>query len=314
MQRSVLYRLFGYVPPPVSVAIDPANICQLRCPLCPTGAGRLHYPKGMMTPETFRAVLDRLPSVKRITLFNWGESFLNPRVCEMIRYAADRDVFVQVHSNFSFRKEDGFFKDLVRSGLNYLSVSIDGATQRTYEKFRVGGDLDLVLSNIEKLVAAKQALNSRTPAMDWKFNVSRFNAGEVGMARAAAARLGIGFVQTEVTVRDMPDVAFDHSLMERTATWVSTRPEHVHPPEPPRACDRLFTTLVVNPDGRVFPCCYVSDERNVFGNLLAESLDEIWNNDKYRYARSLFSNRSYRGPRPDIICLRCDWFPPRRRA
>jgi radical SAM protein with 4Fe4S-binding SPASM domain len=92
---------------------------------------------------------------------------------------------------------------------------------------------------------------------------------------------------------------------------VATKPEYVPAPEPPRPCDRLFTSLVVNPDGRVFPCCYVSDERNVFGNLLTQSLEEIWNNDKYRYARSLLFNRVYEGPKPDIVCLRCDWFQRR---
>src|SRR5512135_3607653 len=77
----------GRYPYPAAVCIDPVNICQLKCPLCPTGADRLNYEREMMPLATFKIVICNLPFIKKIDLFNWGEPFLNPDILEMVRYA-----------------------------------------------------------------------------------------------------------------------------------------------------------------------------------------------------------------------------------
>ncbi|MCL4383830.1 hypothetical protein M1116_00050 [Patescibacteria group bacterium] len=65
------------LPLPEIASIDPNNICQLRCPLCPTGSGTIKITKSMISLDKFRLYVNRIPSLKKILLHGWGEPFLN---------------------------------------------------------------------------------------------------------------------------------------------------------------------------------------------------------------------------------------------
>ena len=42
---------------PSQLFIEPTNICNAKCPLCPTGSGKLKRKKGMMGFNTFKKIL-----------------------------------------------------------------------------------------------------------------------------------------------------------------------------------------------------------------------------------------------------------------
>ena len=68
--------------------IEPTNECNLRCPLCPTGAGKLKRAKGQMSFELYRRILAELDgSLERLMLYNYGEPFLHPRILDMMAEA-----------------------------------------------------------------------------------------------------------------------------------------------------------------------------------------------------------------------------------
>ena len=89
----------------------------------------------------------------------------------------------------SVRKFDA--EAYVESGLDYMVMSIDGATQPAYEKFRRNGDLELVFENIRKLVSAKRRLGKRTPVLSWNFLAFEHNAHEIPLATQMARKLGV---------------------------------------------------------------------------------------------------------------------------
>jgi hypothetical protein len=72
-----------------------------------------------------------------------------------------------------------------------LGVSIDGARQETYERYRVRGDLETVLRNCRLLAGARRRLGSATPQLVWEFHVFPHNTGDVAAATALAADLGM---------------------------------------------------------------------------------------------------------------------------
>ena len=76
---------------PYRYTIDPLNVCNLRCPLCPTGLGTLGRERGKMTPEQFYGLIDQVaPYAYSVEMYNWGEPFLHPQIFEMIRYASSK--------------------------------------------------------------------------------------------------------------------------------------------------------------------------------------------------------------------------------
>jgi len=310
-------KLSANPPIPSRIFIDPVNICNLHCPLCPTGSNKLNYDKSMMSLDTFRVIIKNIPGLKDIYFFNWGEPFLNPDIFKFIRYAKEQNINIHIHSNFSLDKDSDFFINIVESGLDDLMLSIDGGSRESYSKYRVGGDFDLVISNIKRLTGAKKQLKSSKPIVTWKFIVNRFNEGEIKQAKKMAHDLNIGFQACTMGLSDdLPDVEFDDAIEQRKEYWLPKSHKYFRDfyvgeykrPLYNEPCEQLFNTLFINPDGKIFPCCWVSDKSNVFGDLLKDSIYKIWNNNKYAYSRSLFLHKKYHGPKEQVICSMCDNF------
>ena len=204
---------------------------------------------------------------------------------------------------------------VVRSGLDTMIISIDGVTQEVYEQYRVAGRLDRVLDNLRLLVETKRRLGVATPYLEWQFIVMRQNEHQVEAARALAGELGVdGIIFKNV---DFPWGMDDPALAER---WLpagnprSIREATFDRPykEDGGACWRLWRTAVVNWDGGLAPCCYLTDKKYDFGDVSRHSVDEIWNNERYAAARGLFKGER---PKEYVGCLDCSVFlnsSPRR--
>jgi radical SAM protein with 4Fe4S-binding SPASM domain len=300
---------------PRAATIDPINVCNLDCPLC--ASKNQNYDKGKMSLETFNMVLDKIPSLRIVILFNWGESLLYPEALNMIEESVSRNIYTIIHTNFSFRQKPEFFEKLVNSGLHQLVISADGASQETYEKYRVKGRLDWVIDNIKLTVQAKKRLKRRDPKIVWKFIVNRFNEHEIRYAKRLARDLGIEIAFDKMGLADdIPDLTFEGTLEERKKQWLPADKKFVlnyyrngkRLPINDKPCNQLFTSTVVNPDGKVVPCCWVTSKENVWGDLTRESFEEIWHNDQYRYSRSLFNKLDHKGETYRTVCTECNIF------
>jgi len=248
---------------PKSAIIDVASVCNLKCPLCPTGAVKLKLKKGYMTLSDFKKVLDKLEFIDLVTLSNWGEALLNPEIIDIIKYARSNGKIVSIHSNLSFNYSENFFNGLVASGLEKLTVSLDGVSQENYSKYRKIGNYDLVIKNIVKLVEAKKNLKKRNPRIIWKFLVNKYNESEIGKAKKLAKELKIGFLVDHIRLADIyPDSDLGKNNNALRNKWLATDDIYVHKmykkekqfPLYDTICTQLFESPVINVDGSVFPC------------------------------------------------------------
>jgi hypothetical protein len=69
-----------------------------------------------------------------------------------------------------------------------MFCSIDGATQDSYEKYRRGGNLELIIKNLELILKIKKELKSTTPHIVWRFLVFKHNEHEIELAKHIAAK------------------------------------------------------------------------------------------------------------------------------
>jgi radical SAM protein with 4Fe4S-binding SPASM domain len=295
---------------PYVLVIDPTNVCNLRCPLCPTGLMQRGRKAGMIPWETFVGVIDAAaPWAYKVNLFNWGEPLLHTHLFDMVRYAKSRNLGTSLSSNMSIALSDERIDELIGSGLEYLCLSIDGATQEAYARYRRRGDLELVLANVRRLVKRRRELGSRTPVLEWQFIPMKHNEHELDAARALAAEIGVD------VFRCIPvGLPFDSTDTETLAArWFPTQSgngvDMSSNDQADSSCYFLYRYLVVNPDGRTSPCCVVSGEQNDFGNLGTESLGALWNNAMYRSGRSLY--RAGAKVESPTVCERCDLFAKR---
>lgn len=298
---------------PTVLVVDPTNVCNLRCPLCPTGLMQHGRRAGMISWETYTKVIDAAaPWALKVNLFNWGEPLLHTHLFEMVRYARDRNLGTSLSSNLSIELSDERIDELVGSGLEYICLSIDGVTQEVYSTYRRRGDLALVLDNVRRIVKRRRELGSSTPMLEWQFIPMKHNEHQIDAARNLAAELGVD------TFRCIPvGLPFDAPDAQALAEkWfpVTARDGGVEMSsneQASSACYFLYRYLVVNPDGRVSPCCVVSGEKNDFGDLNKEDLSSLWNNAMFQSGRALY--RSGGSPQKATVCERCDLFAKRSR-
>jgi len=303
-------KLYSY---PLQLTICPGNVCNLKCSLCPTGTLRAGRKKGFLTFELFKKIVDECaPYLCKIELVNWGEPFLNKQLFTMIGYAKQKGLAVESGSNLNFFNAE-ICENIVRSGLDKLTVSLDGASQRSVGQYQKGADFGKVVGNLKKLMQKKRELKSRTPFVQWRFLINKYNEKEIPRARELAKEIGVDLLEFGPFRCDMGQELLldDKAQFAGIKSWLPKEEKlsmydyskHGKKVIQTQPCYMLWTQAVINWDGSVAPCCAVWQEKFDFGNINHSSFFEIWNNQKYQAARKL-SRRDAAEP-SDNICYIC---------
>jgi MoaA/NifB/PqqE/SkfB family radical SAM enzyme len=286
-------KLVGY---PLVLCLEPINACNLKCPYCFTGAGEIGRKRSTMPMPLYRKIMDELGDYAlRVEFFNWGEPLLNKNVYEMIRVAARKELSTAVSTNFSVPFDRARAEEMVSCGLTQLGVSIDGAQQTSYGRYRVGGDLDTVFENVRLVNEAKRRLGTRTPQLVWEFHVFEWNKDEVEPARSVAKKLGM-------------DVAVSKGWVAGPE-WDPASEFEFPPGLAPAGerCSYLWTEGLINNDGRVAPCAGSFFPEDDYGSVMDATFKDVWNNSKFQKARGLFRSQSAVGGGSSLICYSCPY-------
>jgi len=297
---------------PRHIVLDLGPVCNLRCPFCATGNGVSKLPKEFLMPDLFEKIWANLPvhMFDTASFFNWGEPFLNPHVHEYVRRFHDANLWTVIHTNFSVRiYDDRFLEAIIDSRLDDLTVSVDGASQEAYGKYRINGCLATVLANMRRLNELKKTRNVDHPKVTYKMLLNRFTEPEVQQAQALAEEVGAHLWLDDRFYAD-PDVAREWlapSVLEKSAGATATPPAFYANNDGliDTYCRQLWDTLYIHSTGDIFPCCLICDLDHSVGNLACESFAEIWNNEKVRYLRRYVTDP--KTPAPDFVnaCATC---------
>jgi len=285
--------------PPV-VMIEPTNICNLKCPLCPTGNDTLKRTKGYMTFDVFKKIIDDIHKTAfMIVLWNQGEPYLNNDFSKMVKYASDHKLFtlVSTNGNIGYNSEE-----IVRSGLDSMIVSLDGTTQETYNKYRVNGVLEKVLDNVTNIVKTRNKLKSRNPLIRWQFLVMKHNEHELEDIRKMASELGVDNLElksVQIYSKDDVDKYLPQNPKYRRYKIEGDNFELKFGIK--NRCRRIWTNAVVNWTGDVAICCFDKDGEYPVGNVREDDLKILWKNSNMMKIR----NQILKDRKQIPICRNC---------
>jgi pyruvate-formate lyase-activating enzyme len=285
---------------PTRLVVEPTNVCNLRCPYCHTGAGRFGRKPAMMRMEPYRKVIEEIGEyLLLIEVFNWGEALLNPQLPDLIAVASARGIATRVNTNFSVPFTTADAERLVASGLTDLFVSVDGPTQEIYERYRVGGDLELVARNCRLLADTKARLGQALPRLTLQFLEFPFNATEGEAMRRLAAELDMHLFAVRGA---LPDKEWG-----RRYEWPPWWMEHAIGP-----CSFLWSQPVLTVDGNIAPCRGVFQSFDDVTPLStngewqgAKTFQAAWNHERYQSSRSLFLDRAIDPEQRALPCHEC---------
>ncbi|MDD5148283.1 MAG: radical SAM protein [Candidatus ainarchaeum sp.] len=302
-------KLVGY---PFKLSFDPCSICQLNCPLCPTGQGKDGRSLGRMDFEKYKKVLEEMaPFLYEADLNNWGEPFLNKELLKMVELAHKKRIKTSVNTNLNVKLGNEAAEAIVKSGLDVLYISMDGITQEVYEKYRAGGKLSTVWENIGLVAEKKKQLNSKTPEITWQFLIMKHNEHQLPVLEKTRQELGIDRLVIGGVRSDMGKEIFtmDAEKVDSLKKWLPSSQElsrydleKKRRKNIKKTCGFLWFVSVINWNGSVAPCCANYNEKFDFGNAFEKGFKAVWNNEKYIAARKAVSKMQ---PNGKTVCDNC---------
>jgi MoaA/NifB/PqqE/SkfB family radical SAM enzyme len=263
------------LPMPYVLVIDPINVCNLRCKFCPTGNPELirqtgRY-RGALEFSLFEKIIDSLAEfgepLRALRLYQEGEPLLHPRFPDMVRYAKASGLVSRVDTTtngVALRPE--LNRQIVEAGLDQINISVNGTSARQVE-FYTGVRLDFqrYVDNIRDLyehrgdceISVKGIKENLSPEEREEF----FDIfGDIA-DRAVLENLSPAWPLFEFH-EDVPMVFesgnYGQQIVER------------------RVCPYLFYMMVVNASGLVSTCIGDWPNRQIVGDMRAQTVREVW--------------------------------------
>jgi radical SAM protein with 4Fe4S-binding SPASM domain len=240
-----------------------------------------------MASPTYRKIIDDI-SLKTnfIWLQDYGEPFLNKSIFDMICYAKSKGLRVGISSNATVLTDkiiDGIFD----SKLDYLIFAIDGGTKETYEKVRVGGTFEKVVSNVERFLEKKKLGRHKIFTVIQCIYMET-TEGDISKFRTFWRRPGVDSVRIRQVTYSGKNGKFDNQTKRKPCYWLWSNPH-------------------IKNDGTVVPCCQDVNATLALGNVNEQRLDQIWNNEKMIDLRQ----KHLDGKAGDIpLCRGCNMYQP----
>lgn len=283
---------------PVTVSVELTNNCNLSCPECFSGSGRMTRSRGYMDISLFEKIVGELkPYLFELSLYFQGESMLHPGF--QLFLEKSRGIRTTLATNGHFLSPVNA-EMLSRSGLNKLIISLDGMDQKIYSEYRISGDVKDVLSGIRNVSEAIRR-NSSKLKLVIQFLVNRMNENQIPAVRRFAEEVNASLRLKSMQI--INDNAFEKWLPEekKFRRYELKGNKYSILSRLPDNCARMWFNPVITWDGKVVPCCFDKDAEYVMGDINKGSFREIWTGESYRmFRRGILSGRKM-----NSICRNC---------
>ena len=273
---------------PMFVSVEPANICQLRCPACPVGMRNHQSPiTNHQSPMMPRSVWERtLNEVKQqafvIQFYFQGEPLLNKYLPLMIREAHEAGLYTIVSTNAQALTEN-LATQLVNAGLDRIIISMDGLTESTYNAYRIGGSLEKTQAALRYLKNSKSRDHEITKSPIIELQVLRLKTNEHEWSDFKRLYKSLGADVLTFKTAQLYDYKNGHPLMPsnpRYSRYIKGSDGYYHRRKLSKGCFRVWSGVVITTTGEVLPCCYDKAHEFAYGNIMNSSLKDLFCSDK----------------------------------
>jgi radical SAM protein with 4Fe4S-binding SPASM domain len=231
------------------------------------------------------------PKLKVLKLSLYGEPFMNPLFCDMLKIARDADIAerIETTTNASFLNRD-ICRKLIENGLDYMRVSIYSPIQIKHREItRSSIELAAIHDNLLLLKQIKGLYGSAAPFVSVKM-------------------LDTYGPENDLLFDTFQDVA-DEIYIDKPHNWISTKGSNfiddlygsssdkarrdIQRNSSPRiACTLPFFTLAVRSNGDVSPCCNDWMGGTNIGSIFHETIQDIWHGDRmFDFRKMQLENR-----------------------
>ena len=254
-----------------SLQLELTSLCNLRCPLCYTSSPQSKRLPPFFPLSELKRLFTTLPKeVQTVNLYGKvGEPLLHGEIVAIVHWAHQQfpEANLRMSTNGTLLR-DYIARGLAASPLNTLFVAVDGATKKTYGKYRIGGDFKQVRKNIKVFNRMKRAAGKKTPRTFLQFIPMAHNISETKNIVQMARDLGCQGVRIKVSgsVERNKKFAAGVDVMKQVREKLD-EPGWIVESKTIREGLCQFDELYVDTKGDIYPCCHAAAVYKLsFGN------------------------------------------------
>jgi len=286
---------------PIYMEVSPSGSCNHRCTYC--ALDFMEYKPRFLNKEVLKKRLTEMGKrgVKSIMYAGEGEPFLHPDMVDIIRHTKKSGIDSAVTTNGVLMKKD--ITDSILGSTEWIKVSINGATQKTYSKIHRSKpeDLDLVIKNMSYAAGLRKKKKYRC-ALGMQLLLLPENHHEAVPLARLAKDIGMDYLvikpysqhpqsrtnkystvkyaEYEHLADELAKVdSEDFNVIFRARTmkkWDEGKRNYCR-------CLALPFWSYIDAGGNVWGCSvYLGDKRFLYGNINEKSFKEIWEGKKRR--------------------------------
>lgn len=242
---------------PAHVEFELTNCCNAKCVMCPHRI--MSRQKGYMDFGLYKRAIDQCRGKVNFSyLHQIGEPLLHPEHTDFIDYADEAGITTSISTNCMLLNKRRA-KNLVSSKLKEITLCVDSLNQDNYSKIRPGGDLNVVLDNIDYFLSINRNIKVDIQMIKMLENTD----------------------ERELFKQRFGDLAF----LKEYSTFGGAVKKGEDVPSRRTSCNKMNTHMTVQWNGDVTPCCRDYDGISVFGNINDDTMQDIWNNAMYQAFR-----------------------------
>jgi radical SAM protein with 4Fe4S-binding SPASM domain len=274
-----------------SVDIEPTNVCNLRCKICYAQRPVLYSPrkKGFLDFKLYKKIIDELSTFGytiNLGLNFGGESLLHDGFIDIMDYAVSKGVFrIQFVTNGTLLS-DAVIEALIDLKIDNVTISLDGLDE-VHESIKIGSDYNVIKNNILKLVK-KRGSKSKP-----KIGV---NLVECEQAPNDVLDFINFWVNTVDYIVISPYLSEDLRIIKPTFFDEALTKEN-------NFCSSPFRYLAILWNGDVTTCCHDINGVNILGNVVKQSIADVWKSKKFRDLRYAAVRNTFS---PQSLCYKCN--------
>lgn len=290
---------------PYSIFIDVCNACNFRCKFCAIQYSKrqLTFQKECMKWDLYKKVIDDIKQfpepIKMMRLTANGEPLINPLLPQMIRYAKETGVaeHIEIVTNGSLLSPK-LNRELIESGLDRIRISVEAVDRNGY--LDISGfnlDWDRFVENITDFYNNRGGCEVYIKTVDAAVDCEQKKEKFISTFGGICDKINIEHIIPIWT--DYEEIAEDFRIEDKEGL-------HGHAIKNVDICPFPFYSCVINPDGAVTACCSDWERKLVMGNVINESIYDIWNGKKWR-AFLIDMLRSGRKKAYPNSCAKCQY-------
>lgn len=281
----------GANPMPVTVEIDPSNVCNHRCGWC---VSMMAHTGEMMRFERFEELVEELKrlDVRSVVLKGGGEPTVHPRFVDMLEKLHGLGLGVGLITNGSMPRKGSI--EAVLACADWVRFSVDAADAATHEAIHGTKDFEKVIGNIEQM-----ARRTTRTLLGMNFVAEGRNHRQIAPFAALGKSLGVAYVSIRCVFDPANPLSDEARAAMRQGAAAAKQYEDARfrvftgnftdayldadagKPFPYDKCLGPNMVGVVGAEGEVYACCFLrGDKRFSFGNVNERSFADIWNGDR----------------------------------